>query len=610
MSYSPIENYGVIGNMHTAALVSMNGSIDWFCLPRFDSPSVFGALLDEKKGGRFLIAPTIEQVTYKQFYWPDSNVLMTRFLSADGAAEIVDFMPVEEVSPKHGEHQLIRRVRVLRGSMAFQLECLPAFNYARDRHEVQVLPQGACFHSPALSLGLASLVRLKEDGRGGVLAEFTLGEGESTTFLLQVVSEGKGCGPALKTDEADALFQSTIRFWRDWISRCTYRGRWREMVCRSALLLKLLIYEPTGAIISAPTCSLPEHVGGQRNWDYRFTWVRDAAFTIYALMRIGFTEEAANFIQWLDARCHERKSDGSLQTMYGIDGRHDLREETLEHLEGYKRSRPVRVGNAAHQQLQLDIYGELMDSVYLYNKYGNAISYDLWSELRELINWVVENWRRPDHGIWETRGDPQHFVYSKLMCWVALDRGLRLMDKRSFPADRESWLKNRDTIYGEILSKGWSSKRKAFVQHYGSDALDASNLVMPLAFFTSPTDPRMLKTLDAITLPPDQQGLVSNSLVFRYDPKQTADGLPGDEGTFNMCTFWLVEALTRAGRFDRSRLDQARLIFEGILGYANHLGLYSEEIGPRGEALGNFPQAFTHVALISAAYNLNLALGP
>jgi GH15 family glucan-1,4-alpha-glucosidase len=362
-------------------------------------------------------------------------------------------------------------------------------------------------------------------------------------------------------------------------------------------------------MIAAPTCSLPEELGGGRNWDYRYTWIRDTAFTLYALLRIGFTDEAAQFMQWLEARCHETEPDGSLQIMYGIDGRHTLTEEILDHLEGYKGSRPVRIGNSAYEQLQLDIYGELMDSVYLYNKYGSPIAYDLWSYLRQLVNWVCDNWQRKDDGIWEVRAGRQHFVYSKMMCWVALDRGLRLADRRSFPADRGRWLKVRDQIYEEIMVRGWHPLHQTFVQHYGSDAIDAANLLMPLVFFLSPSDPRMLKTLDAIHSPPARGGLVSNSLVYRYNIQQTPDGLDGLEGTFNMCTFWLVEALTRAGRVDRANLDEAQLVFEQMLGYANHLGLYAEETGPTGEALGNFPQAFTHLALISAAFNLDRTLG-
>ena len=416
-------------------------------------------------------------------------------------------------------------------------------------------------------------------------------------------------GKFLSQPEADALFKATVEYWRRWLSTCSYKGRWRETVERSALVLKLLTYEPTGAIVAAPTCSLPEELGGERNWDYRYTWIRDAAFTLYGLLRIGFSEAACRFIDWIEARAHEPNPDGSLQIMYGIDGRHELTEETLDHLEGYKGSGPVRVGNGAYGQLQLDIYGELMDAVYLYNKYGAPISYELWTHLRQLTNWVCDNWQRTDEGIWEVRGGQQHFVYSKVMCWVAVDRALRLADKRSFPADRERWLRVRDQIYEEIMERGWSPTRQAFVQAYGSEVLDASNLIMPLVFFQSPTDPRMISTLDVINRSPENGGLVSNNLVYRYDVSRTVDGLSGAEGTFNMCTFWLVEAMTRAGQFDRSRLDDARLMFEQMLSYGNHLGLYAEETGPSGEALGNFPQAFTHLALISAAFNLDRALG-
>jgi GH15 family glucan-1,4-alpha-glucosidase len=610
MGHQPIENYGIIGDLQTSALVGMDGSIDWLCFPHFDSPSVFAAILDEEKGGRFKISPGIQGVTHKQFYWPDTNVLMTRFLSNDGVGELTDYMPVDEPPPWTGQHQLVRRVAVVRGSMPFRMVCRPAFNYARDKHEIQTCgAQGAAFHSPHLSLGLATHVPLKPDGQGGLTAEFTLHEGESVNFMLLEIPSGSGCGPALTDAEVHAFFENTVRFWRRWISKCTYTGRWREIVHRSALVLKLLTFEPTGAIVAAPTCSLPESLGGGRNWDYRYTWIRDAAFTLYGLLRIGFTEEASKFMHWLEARCHELKEDGSLQTMYRLDGGHTITEETLDHLSGYKGSKPVRIGNAAYEQLQLDIYGALMDSVYLYNKYGSPISYELWRDLRRLLNWVCDHWHQKDYGIWEVRGGPQHFVYSKLMCWVALDRGVRLADKRSFPADRAHWLKTRDEIYEEILSQGWSRKRQAFIQHYGSDSLDAAALIMPLVFFMSPTDPRMLKTLDAIHQSRSRSGLMSNSLVYRYDLEVTSDGLAGDEGTFNMCTFWLVEALTRAGRVDRRRLEDARLIFEKMICYANHLGLYAEETGACGEALGNFPQAFTHLGLISAAFNLNRALG-
>ncbi|HXV62816.1 MAG TPA: glycoside hydrolase family 15 protein, partial [Vicinamibacteria bacterium] len=561
------------------------------------------------KGGHFRIAPPdAADVRYKQFYWPETNVLITRFLSHDGVGQVTDFMPVGLPAESQGRHQLVRRVQVVRGTMRFRMECLPAFDYARQEHGTIIEDAGACFHTPSLSLGLGTGRKL-ERWKQGVVAEFELLEGESAVFVLGRVEKDSGCGGLFGEREAEERIQSTVDYWLHWLSQCTYRGRWREVVHRSALALKLLTFEPTGAIVAAPTCSLPEELGGERNWDYRYTWIRDAAFTLYALLRVGFTSEAARFMDWLEARCHELEPDGSLHIMYGIDGRHRLDEEILDHLEGYRGSGPVRVGNAAYDQLQLDIYGELMDSVYLYNKYGSPISYDLWRHLRRLVDWVADHWGLEDEGIWEVRGGRRHFVYSKLMCWVALDRGLRLADKRSFPTDRDRWLDVRDRIYEEIMSRGWNRDRNTFVQSFDGDSLDAANLLMSMVFFLSPTDPRNLMTLEAVLEPPTRGGLVSNSLVYRYNLHETPDGLPGGEGTFNICTFWLVEALTRAGRRDRRWLDRSRVMFEEMLGYANHLGLYAEETGSSGEALGNFPQAFTHLALISAAFNLDRALG-
>lgn len=605
MPYQRIEDYGVVGNLRTAALVCKNGSIDWFCFPRFDSPSIFAAILDDKKGGFYQISPVDTEVTLKQLYWPDTNVLVTRFLSADGVGEVVDFMPLRIGEEAPDEGRLIRRIRVVRGSMRFCLKCHPAFNYARDRHVTRIVDGGAQFLGPELHLGLRSNVELRHS-RAGVIAEFSLSEGEGRSFELYELGGRAGRRlEALHEEESGDLFNETVEFWRHWMSKSTYHGRWREMVNRSALVLKLLTYQPTGAIVAAPTCSLPESIGGPRNWDYRYTWIRDAAFTVYSLMRIGYVDEAMQFANFLDARCRESAHDGSLQTVYGIDGRRALKEKSLDHLDGYLSSRPVRVGNAAYKQLQLDIYGELMDSLYLYNKYGTPISFELWTHLRRLTNWVCANWRKKDDAIWEVRGGPRHFVYSKMMCWVAVDRAIRLASKRSFPADWRSWMRVRDQIYENIMKKGWSPRKHAFVQSYDRAALDASLLLMPLVFFLSPCDPRMLQTLDAINRSPREGGLVSDGLVFRYDVAKTPDGLKGTEGTFNLCTFWLVEALTRASLENPKRLQDARLLFEQMLGYANHLGLYAEQTGPQGRAIGNFPQALTHLSVISAAFNLD-----
>jgi GH15 family glucan-1,4-alpha-glucosidase len=606
LPYAPIGNYGLVGNMNTAALVGMDGSIDWLCLPRFDSPSVFAALLDSEKGGRFRIAPEGEIQAQKQFYWPDTNVLVTRFFTPGGVGQVLDYMPVGIAAGCEGYRWLVREVRVIRGSVRFRLECRPAPNFARDETEALVLSSGVLFVSKGDRYSLDSRIPLQVR-EGTARAEFALEEGDSTTFVFRNEADS-GCPPPADRDPP-ALFRATVDYWHRWLSRCAYQGRWREAVHRSALTLKLLTYEPTGAIIASPTCSLPEAIGGVRNWDYRYSWIRDAAFTLYAFMRIGFTEEAARYMDWIDRRSHEAEGEIPLRVMYSIDGRPVPEEITLDGLEGYRGSRPVRIGNKAREQFQLDIYGDLMDAVYLYNKYGAPISYDLWVHLRGMLDWLCDAWRREDAGIWEVRGPLQHFVYSKLMCWVALDRGLRLADKRSFPADIARWRAARDAIYEEIMKLGWSEPIGTFVQAYGSTALDAATLMMPMVFFVSPTDPRMLRTLRAIDRRPSSGGLVSSGLVNRYDLGRTDDGLPGGEGSFNLCTLWLIEAMTRAGREDAAFLREARLLFEQMLGYANHLGLFAEETGPNGEALGNFPQALTHLALISAAFNLDRALG-
>src|SRR5215470_1086440 len=419
MSYQPIENYGIIGNMRTVALVGMNGSIDWCCYPHFDSPSIFGAILDDNKGGRFQICPVGDQVRKKQFYWPSTNILVTRFLLPDGIAELEDFIPVGIRADSPWIGHLCRRVRCVKGTVRVRLCCCPAFDYGRGSHEAQLDANGASFHAGSLTFTLSSAVPLKLDGQGGVAAEFLLEEGKSQLFILRAHGCDGDVPCAPPEGEAEELFSRTLRFWRKWISTCTYQGRWREHVERSALALKLLTFAPTGAIIAAPTTSLPEVIGSTRNWDYRYTWVRDAAFTVYGFLRIGFREEAAGFMNWIAkyASRHLRPTI-PIPPLLTIDGEIDIYEQNLDHWEGYRGSSPVRIGNGAAAQFQLDLYGEVMDAFYLYNKYVSPISYDTWLKIRARLNWICENWQRPDAGIWEMRNREEHFVYSKVMTWV------------------------------------------------------------------------------------------------------------------------------------------------------------------------------------------------
>ncbi len=604
MSYQPIEDYGIVGDLRTVALVGKNGSIDWCCLPDFDSPSVFAGILDERKGGAFSIAPAGE-FAVKQMYLPNTNVLITRFFSDAGMSEVIDFMPIGREAGGETEQsarQIVRIAKAMRGPIRFRLECLPAFDYGRQPHEVHLGPgaKHAIFAAREQQFVLKGPHRLERDG-AGVAAEFELKDGEEAAFVLRHRAGRADASTAEENIDGTALLNETVRFWRAWTAQGQYHGRWREMVTRAALVLKLLTYLPSGAIVAAPTTSLPEEVGGVRNWDYRYTWVRDAAFSVYALMRLGYTEEAGAFANFIQARAKEDDpEDGPLNVLYRINGGHDVPEEILDHLEGYRGSRPVRIGNAAAGHLQLDIYGELMDSIYLYDKYGTPLSYEMWIQVERMLDWLVTNWRQPDQSIWEVRGGRRDFTYSKLQCWVALDRGLRLARKRSFPSQGMSWLTERNRIYLDIMEKSWNGREDAFTQYFGSDALDASLLMMPLMRFVSPKDPRMVATIARI-----RKELSADSLVRRYEiGKAARDGLPGSEGFFSACSFWLVEAMARAGD-----LEEAQLLFEKLLSYANHLGLFSEEISSKGELLGNFPQALTHLALISAAFNLDRLLG-
>lgn len=604
MGYKPISNYGIVGDLRTAALIGCDGSVDWLCLPRFDSPTVFAALLDSRRGGFFEISPSGGIAHSVQIYHPDTNILVTRFLADGAAIELTDFMPLQESRSAKESSWLVRRVKAVSGSARVNLRCSPAFDYARGKTEkVELERNGALFHSADISLHLASeVVELKVQD-STVVADFTLRESQTVSFILSE-RRGQEWEPSrISQRSIDHLESATAAYWRQWLSKCTYQGRWRELVHRSALLLQLLSYAPTGAIIAAPTCSLPECIGGDRNWDYRYNWIRDAGYTIYALERIGLFDEAECFMNWIEERIGEIVCDGGLQTVYAVDGSRELKETVLD-LEGYRGSRPVRVGNAAFEQQQLDIYGALIDAVYLYNKYARPITGALWRDVRRLVDWVCDNWQRDDQGIWELRCDPRPLVHSKVMCWVAIDRGLRLARKRSLPADEDKWLRSRNQIYEEVVNKGWNSKRKSFVQSYGSDELDASLLMMPLVFFMTADDPMMVSTVDAIMRPVSQGGLFCDGMVYRY-AESTDDGLNSREGTFNVCTLWLIEALARMGR-----VQPAHWLFEKMLSRASHLNLFSEEMSISGEQLGNFPQGLTHMGLISAAYNLSKRLDP
>lgn len=605
MAYKPIADYGIVGDLRTAALIACDGSVDWLCLPRFDSPSLFAAILDDKKGGSFKITPCAENLRSLQIYRPQTNILVTRFLTDGAVVELTDFMPLQASRSAHEPSWLVRRVHAVSGTAKMKLRCRPAFNFARHpTTKIEVGRQGASFQSPELSIHVAAAAAVElKTFESEVVAEFAVPESQKVSFILSERRDHNWQPPDISERSLDDLELATAAYWQQWLSKCTYKGRWREMVFRSALLLQLLSYAPTGAIIAAPTCSLPESIGGDRNWDYRYNWIRDAGYTVYALERIGLFDEAGYFMSWIEQRVGELASDGPLQTVYAVDGSRDLHEEVLS-LEGYRGSHPVRTGNAAFEQLQLDIYGALIDAVYLYNKYAQPITGSLWRDVRRLVNWVCDNWHHDDQGIWELRGQPRPLVHSKVMCWVAIDRGLRLAWKRSLPADEDKWLKNRNQIYEEVVNKGWNPQRQAFVQSYGSNALDASILMMPLVFFMTPDDPMMVSTVDTISRPISQGGLCCDGMLYRY-ASSTDDGLNSREGTFNVCTLWLIEALARMGR-----VQQAHWLFEKMLSRANGLGLYSEEMSVTSEQLGNFPQGLTHMGLISAAYNLSRRLDP
>ncbi|GAB2767816.1 glycoside hydrolase family 15 protein [Nocardioides salsibiostraticola] len=604
----PISDHGLIGDLRSCALVGTEGTIDWFCAPRFDSPSVFGGILDPDAGS-WQIEPVDGTTSTSQFYYPDSAILVTRLHTEEGVAEVHDFMPIRKAHDDQHQQRLVRRVVAVRGSVRIRMALAARPDYGRVEPTLDQSGDGILISGDGVRLHLTATADVSVEGPD-ITADLRLSRGEEVQFVLRVLDEDEQVDAASDPADPADLFGQTVTFWQTWLAHSTYAGRWRETVNRSAITLKLLTHEPSGAIIAAPTTSLPESIGGERNWDYRFVWVRDAAFSLYALLRLGFTDEAGAFMGWLSERISEREREastaskddlGPLRVLYDIDGNVPEEEIELDHLRGYRDSQPVRVGNAAVHQLQLDIYGELIDSVYLFNKYGPGISHDAWADLTALLEWLLDNWDRADAGMWEIRDEPRKHTTSRLMCWVAVERMMRTARQRGLPGDLSRWSEVRDQITERILADCWNpdlGESGAFVQHEGATTLDAGVLLMPLVKFVAPNDPRFVSTLGAI-----EDGLVSDSLVFRYNAEESSDGLDGGEGTFSLCSFWYVEALTRVGR-----LKDARLALEKMFTYANHLGLYSEQVGLSGEQLGNFPQAFTHLSLISAAMNLDRAL--
>ena len=582
--------------MCSAALVGLDGSIDFFCFPRFDSPTIFAALLDPEKGGRFSLQPVAENMQRKQIYVAETNVLLTRFLSEDGTAEVADFLPVTAEKQKN---LLVRRVRCIQGRVRFRMLCHPAFDYAREQHRATLEDADARFvpfSGQCQAMRLQGTAELKIDG-DSVTADFELSKGEMATFTFGADADLRNF--PLDPDVAGRDLEDTLRYWRDWSGKSQYRGRWREAISRSALVLKLLTNREFGSLIAAPTFGLPERLGGERNWDYRFTWMRDAAFTLYAFMRLGYREEADQFWGWLRKRIGQAADNASpMQVMYGLDGRTELQEAELDHLRGFHESKPIRIGNGAYSQLQLDIYGEVFDAVYIYSKYGHALPHDGWNNVKRTLAWLSANWNQPDDGIWEIRSETRELLHSRLMCWVAFDRAIRLAHKRSLSAPLPEWYRQRDAIVDNIYENFWNEELQTFVQSKGSTTVDASVLLMPLMRFISPIDPKWLSTMDAV-----ERELAEDAFLYRYRNVETGDGLAGEEGSFTTCSFWFVECLARS-----HQVEKARLLFDKLLAHGNHLGLFSEEIGRDGRQLGNFPQALTHLALISAGTYLDRAL--
>jgi GH15 family glucan-1,4-alpha-glucosidase len=585
----PISDYGLIGDMRTAALVGLDGAIDWCCLPRFDSGSVFAALLDPERGGSWSVAPD-GRWTSTQRYLPRTNILETTFQTADGGSvSLTDFMPVAEDGRPSGPHpEIHRRLRCTRGKVAMRMTFMPRFEYGARTTRLELLRAGLFATDRTdqvltLSSGKPFVWTLEQSI---ATTQFELEKGEERWVVLRY--DDDDIHPADRYESSRKL-DNTAAFWQRWSSKVRYRGPFRGMVKRSALALKLLTHSETGAMIAAPTTSLPETIGGIRNWDYRFVWLRDAAFTLAALDAVGHNREADQFMRFLKKVCRH-EGGGHLQIMYGIDGRRDLIERQLDHLSGYRSSRPVRVGNGAVGQLQLDVYGEVMETADIWRR-NHEMTEGTWRVLRGLVDWVSRNWHLPDSSIWEVRGEVRHYVFSKVMSWVALDRGVRIAEELSLESDTATWRAARDAVHAEIMERGWSEKLQSFVQSYDHDALDAAALAIPMVRFLPWDHPRVKATVLAIAHALTTQ---DGELVYRY---RHPDGLEGEEGAFSICTFWLAQALAMVGERER-----AERVFRRMLRHANHVGLYSEEIDPAtGEFLGNFPQAFTHIALINCA---------
>ncbi|MFD2236186.1 glycoside hydrolase family 15 protein [Aureimonas populi] len=586
---TPIARHGVIGDMRTLALVSDDGRIDFFCHPDIDSPTLFARLLDPDKGGEFRFWVGEADVKLKQIYLPDTNILLTRFLAEGHIGEVTDFMPVD------GSGRIVRRAKAIVGEVTFSLCIRPRPDYARQEARFEAVEGGVkvAWGEPGESVYFycSAPMRIEADG---LYATVTLKEDETCHAVL---CPGRAEQPQVNEDYVATAFRATSDYWHEWVARGSYPTYWRDLVVRSALTLKLLTSAKYGSIAAAGTFGLPETLGGERNWDYRFCWVRDAAFTLYALSRLNYFDEAEAFIHFLMERAVEEAPH--LQIMYSMEGQGEIPETELDHLSGYAGSRPVRIGNAAYSQRQMDIYGELMDAIYIATRARGKPSYSVWTKLAGIIDWLCGNWRLPDRGIWESRGEDKEYLSSRLMSWVALDRGLRIAVRHSLPADIVHWRTQRDLIQKSILEEFWNEEVGAFTQVKGGKGLDAIVLLMPLVRFINPRDPLWTSTLKAV-----RETLVHDCLVMRYhNTDENPDGLEGQEGAFTICSFWYVEALARTGY-----VAEARLLFEKLHSYANHLGLYSEELSTSGDHLGNFPQGLTHLSLISAAIWLDRAL--